>query len=222
MDRSTLMIMNARHVGSSGVRSRADFRRMAILPVLVVLWLLAVGAGLRSLLKYSNTPGQIASPSTSWPKDIGIGRSPGRHSLLLFVHPECACSRASIEEAAHISTCCNDRVEIIVLFLTQPGDPLGWSRSDVVKSAARIPGVRTLQDPDGSIARRFGARTSGQALLYDARGGLRFNGGITVRRGHSGDNDGRATITSFLLGLTPKLDRTPVFGCALFSGRSSQ
>ena len=51
-----------------------------------------------------------------------------------------------------------------------------------------------LRDDDGAEARRFGAETSGQTLLYDARGALAFSGGITGARGHAGDNAGRASL----------------------------
>jgi hypothetical protein len=98
------------------------------------------------------------------------------------------------------------------------GDPSGWEQSGLIEEAAGIPRVRTVLDPGGSIARRFGARTSGQTLLYDGNGRLVFNGGITASRGHSGDNDGRETITSILLRQPARRSHSPVFGCALFSG----
>ncbi|MBI3721401.1 MAG: hypothetical protein HY248_02520 [Fimbriimonas ginsengisoli] len=108
-------------------------------------------------------------------------------------------------------------MESTVLFSIPSGDPMGWSTSGLVQDASRIPGVRVVQDPDGALARRFGARTSGQTLLYDAPGRLTFNGGITALRGHSGDNDGSDAVVSLLLGQSPKHRLTPVFGCALFS-----
>ena len=42
----------------------------------------------------------------------------------------------------------------------------------------------------------FGVATSGQVLLYDPNGELRYSGGITRSRGHPGANAGRAAIES--------------------------
>jgi hypothetical protein len=101
-------------------------------------------------------------------------------------------------------------------------DPFGqrndrWVQSDLWVTASSIPGVHVLRDVDGADARRFGAWTSGQTLLYDAQGRLRFSGGITDARGHEGDNAGRASLESILFhGETPAA-RTSVFGCGLFA-----
>ena len=42
-----------------------------------------------------------------------------------------------------------------------------------------IPGVTTIVDRDGTQASLFGAETSGQVVLYDSHGELKFRGGIT-------------------------------------------
>ncbi len=55
-----------------------------------------------------------------------------------------------------------------------------------------------LRDDDGAEAKRFGAETSGQTLLYDERGTLAFSGGITGSRGHAGDNAGRASLLALI------------------------
>jgi hypothetical protein len=108
-------------------------------------------------------------------------------------------------------------VEATVLFYAPSTMPSGWTKTDLRESAAAIPGVRVLDDLDGSTARRFGVHTSGQTLLYDVSRHLVFNGGITASRGHSGDNDGRDAISRLLHGETPRSRGTPVFGCALFA-----
>jgi hypothetical protein len=75
--------------------------------------------------------------------------------------------------------------------------------------------VRALEDPDGEEARRFGASTSGQTLLYSGKGRLLFNGGITASRGHIGPNDGWDAVVSLLQTGTAKHQTTPVFGCSM-------
>jgi hypothetical protein len=76
--------------------------------------------------------------------------------------------------------------------------------------------VIVLRDDEGEEAHRFGVRTSGQVLLYDAAGRLQYSGGTTGSRGKAGDNLGRASIIQMLNG-TPVQANRPVFGCPLFS-----
>jgi hypothetical protein len=172
--------------------------------------------GLDILLRYSNTPGVLASPPAEWPSNVSVARSSHRSNLLLFIHPQCPCSRASLGELASIIACCRNTVETTVFFSVPLEAPAGFQQGDLWNTAADIPTVRVLVDGDSAAARRFGARTSGQAILYNARGRLVFNGGITAFRGHSGDNDGLDAIVALLEGVNPQRHTAPVFGCALF------
>ena len=117
-------------------------------------------------------------------------------------------------------TDCDGRLATAVLMLRPAGMPDDWVHTDLWSSAAAIPGVSVLADDEGAEARRFGAATSGQALLYSADGQLLFAGGITESRGHSGDNAGRSAIESLVLGSqtipTTRPALTPVYGCPLF------
>jgi hypothetical protein len=89
-------------------------------------------------------------------------------------------------------------------------------RSDLWHAAENIPGVRVVRD-DGTEARRFGARVSGQVLAYSGGGRLAFNGGITGSRGHEGDNAGRSAVEA-MLGGRPHAATAFAFGCLLFDG----
>jgi len=140
----------------------------------------------------------------------------------MFAHPRCPCTRASINELAVLMAQCEGKLNAHVAFF-QPDDAKSdWSQTDLWFSASRIPDVEVFADEEGSEARRFGAATSGQVLLYDSDGELLFQGGITSARGHAGDNVGRSSIVR-LLGKTrrPIRERSssteaPVFGCPLF------
>jgi hypothetical protein len=79
-----------------------------------------------------------------------------------------------------------------------------------------LPDVTVLRDDAGVEARRFGAETSGQVLLYGADGRLMFSGGATGARAHPGDNLGRASIVALLNHAATLETTTPVFGCPLF------
>jgi hypothetical protein len=73
--------------------------------------------------------------------------------------------------------------------------------------------VQRLIDANGAVARRFGVRVSGQTMLFDASGRLRFSGGITGARGHAGDNDGLRTLAAVVDAPLGSPRYTSVFGC---------
>jgi hypothetical protein len=109
------------------------------------------------------------------------------------------------------------RPQTYVLFLKPAQVSSDWEKSPLWHSAAAIPNVTAVRDDDGLEARRFGAATSGQSLLYDVNGRLLFSGGITGSRGHAGDNAGRTAILALLHHDTAAHDSAFVFGCSLFA-----
>jgi hypothetical protein len=203
------------------VRRRSAVERPAG-ALLGVLWLLGVSAGLAVLLDYERSSGIAATPPARWPADSHIDRVPGRPTLLLFVHPQCPCSRASIEELDRVMAEAEGRVTAHVLFLKPSGVAEDWVQTTLWRSAGAIRGVSIADDDDGLEARRFGSATSGQAILYDSAGQLLFSGGITATRGHTGDNLGRTTIVVLLTEGSATRRETPVFGCSLLDPRSSE
>src|SRR5215467_4910724 len=66
------------------------------------LWISLVGFGMSVLWRYSNTPGQAATPPGDWPAGVPVQPAKGRSTLVMFAHPHCPCSRASIGELAII------------------------------------------------------------------------------------------------------------------------
>jgi hypothetical protein len=71
-------------------------------------------------------------------------------------------------------------------------------------------------DEGGAEARRFGATTSGHAVLYSPDGRLLFRGGLTGARGHAGDNANLDALAAVLDGAPSPHINVPVFGCPLF------
>lgn len=194
-------------------------------PHLVVLltvgWAAAVGLGTTRLWTYASTAGVAARPTPGWPHGTSLSRRGDVPTLVLSVHPHCPCSRATIGELAKLMAACHGKLDATVLMHRPAGMPDGWERTDLWTSASAIPGVRVVTDPGGVESRRFGAATSGQALLYAADGRTLFAGGITESRGHGGDNAGRSAIVSLVLnevGVARAETRatTPVYGCPLF------
>jgi len=180
------------------------------------LWALAVATGLVVLLRYENRPGVAAAPPGRWPAGSHLERATDRATLVMLVHPGCPCSRASIEELDRLMARSRNLVTAHVLVFKPREFPAEWEKTDLWRAAAAIPGVRVRRDDDGGEARLFRAATSGQVVLYDAGGALRFSGGITPSRGHAGDSAGPDAIVAVLTGNAPATGiRTPVFGCSL-------
>jgi hypothetical protein len=180
-----------------------------------IIWCLALGAGLRSLLSYDSTPGSVGALHQRWPAGTKIPAPNERPTLLMLAHPQCPCTRASIDELAKVMARVQGKVSAYVLFLKPTSAPVDWEKTELRRSAAAIPGVTVLSDVDGTEAQKFGAETSGHTFLYDRTGELLFSGGITQSRGHAGDNAGENAIVALLDHQQPFLARTFVYGCSL-------
>jgi hypothetical protein len=182
----------------------------------IAVWAVLVLSGFAWLSAYKATPGALGGePPSRWPSRSRLERDPQRATLVMFAHPHCPCTRASVSELARLMARVPGRVSARVLFLRPQDVPEGWERTDLWRTVSAIPGTTALRDDDGVEAARFGAATSGFTLLYDADGRLLFQGGLTPSRGHEGDSFGQRRLVSLLT--TGAADRrdSPVFGCAL-------
>ena len=180
-----------------------------------VFWLLAAGIGFVWILNYQSTSGAVGIAPEHWPTGTQITLDSQRDTLVMFAHPQCPCTRASMEELNRLLARTEGKVVVQVCFFKPDKFSGDWVHSDLWKSAAAIPGVVVREDPNGAQARLFGAETSGDVLLYDTHGQLLFKGGITGSRGHAGDNAGENAIVARLQGQAVSLKQTPVYGCSL-------
>jgi hypothetical protein len=184
----------------------------------VALWLGAVGAGFLWLLDYSMTPGAAECAPQSWPSESGITRNAGLPTLVMFAHPLCPCSRASITELDELLRRAGP-MTAHVLMLDPDGVGEEWRDQALRDAAAAIPGVTVSSDKNGVEARRFGAGTSGHVVVYSDSGRLLFSGGITAARGHVGNNVGLERALASVQAGNTTCARSPVFGCGLEAPR---
>jgi hypothetical protein len=180
------------------------------------LWLSVVIAALVAITNYSNTPGSVGAVPAQWPTQTQIPLDGSRPTLIMFVHPHCPCTQASVGELEQLMANCQNRLNVRVVFVQLPGTTEDWVKTDLWRRVAAIPGLTAQRDANGIEAQRFQAETSGFTVLYNPKGTLLFAGGITIARGHSGDNPGRGAIETILAQGVPSLVTTPVFGCSLF------
>lgn len=191
-------------------------RSLVLSLALTFLWLFFVVAGLLQVERYEDRPGKTASAPVRWPENTRVRDAHNGVTLLMVIHPQCPCSRASLAELSQLMARSQGRVSATVLFVQYAGVSKRWVQSSTWRQAAAIPGVRVDSDPNGALAERFSAQTSGQTYLYDRQGRLLFSGGLTGARGHEGDNAGLDAALALARSQVPQRSRTPVFGCPLF------
>lgn len=186
----------------------------------VIAWLALVVSGFWAMAKYEYSPG-VAATVVQWPVESAIVRASDRPTLVVFAHPQCPCTQATVVELEQAMVRCGGMIDARVGFFKPAGASLGWAKTDLWKAAEAIAGVSVFEDIDGAEARRFGSETSGQALLFSVDGLLMFSGGITAARGHVGENDGRSAVVSLAHARAAEYGATPVFGCSLVGHREA-
>jgi hypothetical protein len=186
------------------------------LPLAVTLWLTVTLTGFWRFYAYSNAPGRTGPAPASVPYKTLDQPRKCCSRLILFAHPRCPCTRATLAELAGLLEINRNAVAAEVWFIRPKGMPMGWEQTSLWRAAAAIPGASVHCDEEGAVARRLGAETSGQVILYDPDGQLLFSGGITRARGQSGDSAGGRAILTMLSGKAAPSE-TPVFGCPLFA-----
>ena len=197
-------------------RTKPKRRTSVWLMTALVVWLGAVAGGTIALVRYSEAPGAVRSAPENWPGTSSISRDTRTPTLIMFLHPRCPCSRASVGELERLLTKVHGKLDVCVAFVIPAGADAEWTETDLMRRVQSLPAVRSFKDDRGTQARLFGAETSGQTVFYDAAGKLRFSGGITAGRAHAGDNPGSSALEELVLHGKATTASTPVFGCALF------
>lgn len=162
---------------------------------------------------YAQASGALGLPDHA--RAVGLSIDPTKHTLVMAVHPKCPCTRASLYELERIIAKSGDGLGI-ALCLYEPGfGDEDWYSESSGAIQERFPGADVIRDPDGVMAEKLGAVTSGSVVLYAPDGEPVFWGGITHSRGHSGDNLGSDLILSILRGDTGVTRSTKVYGCPI-------
>ncbi|MDB5313248.1 MAG: hypothetical protein JWO38_7450 [Gemmataceae bacterium] len=174
------------------------------------IWIAAVAGGFWVWERYDVTAGGVRLPPA-----VAADPAPGRWQLTLLAHPRCPCTRATLGELAEVLREAPG-LSARVVFVRPAETADGWERGESWDVASWIPGVEVATDPDGAEARRYGAETSGQAVLSDPTGRVVFRGGLTKTRGLTGESPGRRAVLAWVEGGAGPAG-APVFGCALFA-----
>ncbi len=215
-DAQPVAMNSGRTKGNTGLEA---WKRYAFVPVLLTLWAVAVLVGMKTLFDHERAAGAAADAPRLWPEKSALPIEPGTYRLVMLAHPRCPCTRASLSELERLMTAVKGRANATVLFVKPKAELADeWASTDLWTSAGRISGAQAVLDEGGREAQLFGAKTSGQALLYSPRGELLFAGGMTPGRGHEGDNVGVRRIRALIEGGAIERAVSAVFGCSLFDG----
>lgn len=191
------------------------------LTLLIIAWGLLVGLLCWALLAYSfkrempTAGGAVAH----WPTGTSIAPDSDRPTLLVFLHPKCPCSRATLAELERIWVLHNEQDKasprMVFVVPVPPEEPSDWLTTGTVEQAKQMQDATLVVDPGGVEAQRFGATTSGTVMWFDPEGRSLYAGGITWGRGHEGGNAGRDSVEQLMRGETPTEQNLPAFGCRL-------
>lgn len=179
-----------------------------------VAWLGGVLGGMTAFAGYKSTPGPEGAPPAEWPVESRLSLDATRPTLLMFAHPKCPCTKASLAELNLVLNKQGDQVATSIVF-AEPVDDRSWRVGSAWDQARALPRVEVVDDLAEIEATRFGAKVSGYVLLYSPAGKLLYQGGITGSRGHQGANLGRTRLETIIRGETADRSSAPTFGCEL-------
>jgi hypothetical protein len=191
--------------------------------VFPVLWLLSALAAFSYINRYSTRPGAVGElPPRSEIQRILSNND--QTSIILFVHPKCVCSDATVDELKDLLSQFEKKQQpqVYVQFYYPADKTPEWAKeSDLYKKLSLFKDWHLRLDQAGGQAFAWGAMTSGYAIMVNKQGNVIFNGGLTVTRGHRGENIGKSGLKkaiSFYSELSPDTPlQGPTFGCSLFS-----
>src|SRR5437868_1289276 len=144
--------------------------RLTLQIVVAALSIAATSFGIRELLVFDNTAGPAGKVPAGWPRASAVERPRNRPELLVFVHPYCSCTFATIDELEQLETRLRGANAPEVDILVYRPRNSRWAPNSLWKKAQALPQARVRWDDDAREARRFGVLTSGYTLLYSASG----------------------------------------------------
>lgn len=178
------------------------------------VWVGAALFGWSAMLEHAYRPQATGEAVTRWPQ-TGIEVSTLGHRIVVFAHPLCPCTQATLDTIDELLTRLPQTASVHVVFCTAGLDAQAIAHSRSLAFARRLPGVVVCCDETGEEARRFGATISGEVFAFDPDGRRVFHGGITPGRGHRGTSAGRDQLEHLLAGRHHEPCTSSVFGCAL-------
>ncbi len=173
-----------------------------------IAWACAIVFVMAGALVYDTKPGKqpVGEPGLR-------AADPGRWTLLMVVHPDCPCTKASLRNLAAIveTTRLPLKVQIVAAMPQRYDGP----KSNLTLARGIPKATVTVLDADVAI-QRHGALTSGHLFVFDPDRRLVYSGGVTPARGAE---DATSSIRWFraLVEQRAVASSAPTYGCSLTS-----
>lgn len=197
-------------------------KKRILITIITFLWLALLVGGFGALLRYANEPGQEGADLKGWPAMASVSLAFPHWTLILFAHPKCPCTQATVENLNRILARTQNNLSVHIFFYKPTGGSAEeWENTSLWEKARNMPNTTAHVDLDGHEARLFAAETSGKAVLFKPNGQVAFQGGITASRGHEGDNAGMQAVVDWVVTNQSQVTKTPAFGCHIFTTENS-
>lgn len=175
-----------------------------------------MGVGLQFLWSYENKAARSKKATLRIPASHSITLDARRPTVVVFAHPHCPCSRASLVQLERIFGTFENKLSARIYFYKPKGQTDEWLKTELWRMALRFPNTAITPDHEGYEAKRFGATTSGEVFVYSPDGAMLFHGGLTASRGHEGDSVGTRSLEQIVHQGYSEVVEAAVFGCSLF------
>ncbi|WP_446742142.1 hypothetical protein [Silvibacterium acidisoli] len=190
-------------------------RNLFITRVFLPVAVLATALCWWSIFRFGATPGGQLNAPGHLPAAAPF-HATGAPVLLVFVHPGCTCTHATLEELDDTLNGYTKTLQVVLVVyhsaateragLTLEFTPRSWLHRD----------FRVVSDDKGMLSKQFGVQTSGEIVLYGRNGQMLFQGGVTPERAHVGASKGRDALERALFREDRQGGMTQVFGCPIF------
>lgn len=195
-------------------QKRRTHRHASFLP-LALAWLLVTVGAFVTLVDFGFRPGSAAAATKRWPERAPVPRDLSRPTLVVFLHPACTHSQATLDQLVDLLRVTRGEVAVHLLFRLDPIHEPDPELTPLRQRALGLTGTAVGDDTAGQAARLFGATHSGQVLLYGVGGELLFSGGISAVADGNTPHPGRAALQALLTGNPTSENSALVHGCPL-------
>ncbi|MGC3990136.1 MAG: hypothetical protein QM796_10740 [Chthoniobacteraceae bacterium] len=119
------------------------------------MWACAVVTGFALVTRYEVKPGRAEIVPAQWPQNLPVHPDGTRQNLLLFAHPQCVCTRATLTELEQILETHPGQLQVTVLM---------WAPSDLGEAWVHSPALAAGCQLTGGAGGRRSRRKNRQSL----------------------------------------------------------
>src|SRR6185436_9828863 len=113
------------------------------------IWLIAIGTVMLLIMRYGASPGTTGSAPRRWPDESALAMSANKPTLLLFVHPRCPCSSATLGELERALAECVCALDTSIIFVKPECAPKDWEDTALWRRARVIRSANAIVDANG-------------------------------------------------------------------------